>query len=318
MRWDEPGQPVLRCVPDTDARHPAFVVARVRLGVDRIQVVVAVDEETADAAERVVRVQEVAVLVEDLDAVVAAVGDKETPLRIEGHPVRRAEFARLVADDAPLHDVLAVGENLMMRPVEPSGCLAFCPLCPSETKMSPFGAVITSQGSLNRPGSLPRTPGCPSAISTSPSGLNLMTWCPLSSVPCESVTQTLPSASTWMPWGKNEEPRAEAGQDLAGLAVELEDRVDQVFRASARKPHAAAAVVRPDVSVDRVDVDARGGAPFAPVGEIDPVGHPLRHSGSGGRPRLRDRLRPAPHSPRPTAGQPSTPASRFGKRCACS
>ncbi len=72
--------------------------------------------------------------------------------------------------------------------------------------MSPLGAVITSQGSFNSPGSLPRTPGCPSAISTSPSGENLMTWWPLSSVPCESVTQTFPSASTWMPWGSTKSP----------------------------------------------------------------------------------------------------------------
>ena len=67
-----------------------------------------------------------------------------------------------------------------------------------------------------------------------------MTWCPLSSVPCESVTQTLPSASTWMPWGSTKSPRSEAGHDLAGLAVELEDRVDEVLGTSARQPHAAA------------------------------------------------------------------------------
>ena len=95
----------------------------------------------------------------------------------------------------------------MMRPVEPGGGFAFCPLWPSDTKIDPSGAVITSHGSLKKvPGSLFRTPGSPSVISTSPSGENFTTICPLSSVPWESVIQTSPSSSTWIPCGSTKSP----------------------------------------------------------------------------------------------------------------
>ena len=67
------------------------------------------------------------------------------------------------------------GANFRMRPVAPTGGSGLWPLWPSDTKMSPFGAVITSHGSLSWPGPLPGWPAMPSRISTSPSGLNLMT-----------------------------------------------------------------------------------------------------------------------------------------------
>ena len=46
---------------------------------------------------------------------------------------------------------------------------------PSVTKTSPFGAVTTSVGSSNRPGSAPATPAFPSVIRSRPSELNLKT-----------------------------------------------------------------------------------------------------------------------------------------------
>ena len=69
--------------------------------------------------------------------------------------------------------------------------------------MLPSGPVMTSFGWLNWFGPEPGCPGVPSDISSSPSGLNLCTWCPLvpSALPTKSVTQTLLSASTWMPCG---------------------------------------------------------------------------------------------------------------------
>ena len=51
--------------------------------------------------------------------------------------------------------------NLRIRPVRPSGGSGLCPLCPSDTKMSPFGAVITSHGSLSCPGPVPRLTSLP-------------------------------------------------------------------------------------------------------------------------------------------------------------
>ena len=91
---------------------------------------------------------------------------------------------------------------------------------------------------------------------------------------------------------KDEESRTEAGKDLAGLTVKLEDRIDQGLRAPAGQSHAAAAVVGPDVPVDRVDVDPGRRAPFAFIGKIDPVGHHLgRRVGQVARRRIRNRSR---------------------------
>src|SRR2546422_51563 len=70
------------------------------------------------------------------------------------------------------------------------------PLCPSATKMSPFGAIATSVGRSNssRPG--PATPGLPSDIKSFPSGLNFNTCWPFPGTAPLSATQTLPSLST--------------------------------------------------------------------------------------------------------------------------
>ena len=66
--------------------------------------------------------------------------------------------------------------NLTMRATVSGGASAAWPVCPSETKMSPLGAVTTSHG-VNSSGPLPSpaTPGVPSVSRISPSGLNLST-----------------------------------------------------------------------------------------------------------------------------------------------
>src|ERR1700693_2548733 len=82
------------------------------------------------------------------------------------------------------------------------------PVCPSETKMSPFGATTTSVGAPNVSGPVPLTPALPSVIKTLPSGLSLKTCNPL--VPsldaCSSVTHTFPCLSTKKPWGNTNIP----------------------------------------------------------------------------------------------------------------
>ena len=62
---------------DAQALAPARVVVVVRLRVDRVERVVAIDVEAADAAELIPGVEVLAVLVEDLDAAVAAIGDEQ-------------------------------------------------------------------------------------------------------------------------------------------------------------------------------------------------------------------------------------------------
>ena len=73
--------------------------------------------------------------------------------------------------------------------------------------MLPLSPTTTSAGELNWFRPPPTFPGVPSRISSSPVGLNLMTWCPRvpSGVRCSetaSAIQTLPSGSTSMPCGQ--------------------------------------------------------------------------------------------------------------------
>src|SRR5215471_16757601 len=75
-------------------------------------------------------------------------------------------------------------------------------VCPSETRMSPLGAIATSLGWLKEAGSPGSPPGLPSVMSTFPSGENLNAWKPLPSRAWPSVTQILPSLSTQIPCGK--------------------------------------------------------------------------------------------------------------------
>src|SRR5207247_5028080 len=72
----------------------------------------ALDEDPAGTAERVARLEVLPVLVEDLDAVVAAVGHPQTAARVEHQRVRRAELAVLDADPAPRLDEFPVRREL--------------------------------------------------------------------------------------------------------------------------------------------------------------------------------------------------------------
>ena len=56
--------------------------------------VVPVDVDAARPAELLPLIEELAVLVEDLDAVVLAVADEQPPLRIDRERVRHVELAR--------------------------------------------------------------------------------------------------------------------------------------------------------------------------------------------------------------------------------
>ena len=91
------------------------------LRVDRIERVVVGDEEPADPAELVVGVEQIAVLIEDLDPVVAAVGDEEPAPGIEFQRVRGTELARTEPDDAPFLDEVALGVELQDAPGPPFG-----------------------------------------------------------------------------------------------------------------------------------------------------------------------------------------------------
>src|SRR4051812_33676285 len=89
---------------DADAALPSRMRRdAVRLGIGDVDHAVA-DRDAARAAELLPLGDESAVEVEDLDAVVAAVGDEEAPLRIERDVVRRPKFHRTRAEPAERAD----------------------------------------------------------------------------------------------------------------------------------------------------------------------------------------------------------------------
>src|SRR5262249_26697132 len=112
LEWrDEAGDAVLVDRTDPDAVTPGRGVVRRRLRGDHVERV-ALEEQAAGAAEHVARLEVRAVLIEDLDAVVAAVGHPQAAARVEHQRVRRAELAVTDADAAPRLDELPVGREL--------------------------------------------------------------------------------------------------------------------------------------------------------------------------------------------------------------
>src|SRR2546427_12302202 len=94
---------------DSQAAPPAIVVARDRLrfGIGDVNIVLLVDEDAARTAELLPLGDELAVLIEDLDAVVIAIADEEAFARIHRERVRLIEFTGRGAELAPLLDELA-------------------------------------------------------------------------------------------------------------------------------------------------------------------------------------------------------------------
>src|SRR6202043_1331693 len=96
---------------DPHAVTPVRVIVRARLRIDHVDRV-ALDEEAAGAAEHIARLEVGSVLIEYLDAVVAAIGHPQAAPRVERKRVRRAELAVTHADSAPRLDELPVGREL--------------------------------------------------------------------------------------------------------------------------------------------------------------------------------------------------------------
>src|SRR5262249_32856866 len=110
-RRDESGDAVLVDRADADAVTPVRVIVWARLRVDHVDRV-APDEEAAGTAEHIARLKVRSVLIEDLDAVVAAIGHPQAAPRVERQRVRRAKLAVTHADSAPRLDELPVGREL--------------------------------------------------------------------------------------------------------------------------------------------------------------------------------------------------------------
>src|SRR5262249_3715242 len=93
---------------NADALLEARIVARGRLRIGDVDHVVLVDGNVARPSELLPFGNELAIGLENLNAIVGAVGDVDSPHRIEGDAVRRVEFAWSLAVFAPRGDELSV------------------------------------------------------------------------------------------------------------------------------------------------------------------------------------------------------------------
>jgi hypothetical protein len=93
---------------DADAFLPARFVFAPGFGIGDVHSVVFGDVDAAGTAELRPGVDVIAVLIEDLNAIVGTIADEETPARIDGDGVGRKEFAGARAFVPPGLDGLAV------------------------------------------------------------------------------------------------------------------------------------------------------------------------------------------------------------------
>jgi hypothetical protein len=129
-------------VADPDPFLPARILHVIGLRVGDVDLILAVEGDPARLSElRPRHRQRFSVLIEDLDAVVAAIADEDAAARIDRDRVNRMELTRRPAALAPCRDELAADENFTMR------LLPFS-LCPSATNTSPLAATATSLGEL--------------------------------------------------------------------------------------------------------------------------------------------------------------------------
>src|SRR5262249_3584995 len=166
-----------------------------RLGIGRVENVVAVDVEAARPAELPPFGEKFSILVEDLDAVVRAVSHKQPPARIHGESMGHVEFTLSLARFAPGLDEFSVLRELHDARVR------LLSVSVGDEDVA-IGRDQDIGGPLKVSGPSPATPGLPSVITPFPSALNLMTVWPLPLPPLPSVTQTLPSRSANRPCGQ--------------------------------------------------------------------------------------------------------------------
>ena len=253
-------------------------------GVDGVEHVVVRDEQAAYAAVLVVDVEQVPVLVEDLDAVVAAVGDEQPALRVEGEPVGRPELAGPEADLAPLLDEVAVLvelEDAAGRSRGRIGALSAVPVGDEYVAVRRGDHVARL---VELAGAAAGDAGFAQAHQLLAFGVELDHLVPLGAfvVPVEIRDPHVAVAVHVEAVRRDEQTRAEARQQLAGMAIELEDGIEVRRVLAGLTQPTAAAVVGPDVPVVRVDVDACRGAPLAAGGHLRPIQDHL-----GGRVRQR-------------------------------
>ena len=194
--------------PDPDPPLEGGIRLLVRLRVGGVEHVVPVDEDSARPAELLPLVQELAVLIEDLNAVVAAVGDEQAAGGVHRERVRRVELARPRTLPAP-----GLDERAVLRKLHDAGVGVAAVAVGDED--GAVGRDDDVRGRAEVSGPSPATPALPSVINTFPSGLNLNTWCPLPSLarPVAPARVALPVHVDAM--RADEHPAAKARHELA-------------------------------------------------------------------------------------------------------
>src|SRR5262249_12986297 len=79
---------------DSQASFESWIQHGIRLGIGHVNGVIFVDEHAARTAELFPLINELAILIEDLDAAVCPVGDEEPSAGIHRDAVRRVHLAR--------------------------------------------------------------------------------------------------------------------------------------------------------------------------------------------------------------------------------
>ena len=264
------------------------MVQRTRLRIDRVDHVV-LDEEPADAAVAVARLEVFAVLVENLEAVVAAVGHPETALRVEHHRVRRAELTVKHTDLAPRLHELAVGREFADArggaPLEPfsnrgRGRHALRIVAVGDVDAA-VGAGHHVVGLVELAVGVARLAGHAQAQQLLALGAEFVDLLALGAFlvvgevghPHVAVLVQVDAVRC------HHHALADVGEHLAGVTIELEHRIDRVVVAIHRPATGRAggtALVGPHVAVLWVDVDAGRRSPRPPSGELAPVLGDLR------------------------------------------
>src|SRR6266481_7512580 len=294
-RPDEPGDAVLVDRADPDAVTPVRVVVGARLGVDHVDRV-APDEEATGTAEHIARLKVRSVLIEDLDAVVAAIGHPQAASPVERQRVRRAELAVTHADSTPRLDELPVGRELadarrgaaldaLCDRVRGDHALCFVSIGHIDAAVWADDDVVRLVELTVGVAGLARDAQAQQLLALLAELVDLM---PLGAclvareIGDPHVALLVHCDAVW----RHHHAFAEVREHGAGLPIELEDgiewRVVAVDGTAAGRARAAA-LVRPDIAVRGIDVDAGRGAPLSARRQFTPVpGH--------GRSRVRQSL----------------------------
>ena len=218
---------------------------------------------------------------------VAPVRNPEPALRVELEGVWRTKLTVIRADLAPLHDVLAVGR--VFDDAAGQACrtrivhLLVCRQVLTAVAVRDEYATVRRNdhviGLVEMIRAIPGLPGDAEAqkqLARRAELVDLVTFGTLG-VPGEVRHPDVALGVRVDAVRRHEDSNPEVGEDLPGVPVELEDGVHRVVIAVDAGPSGrarSAALVPPDMSVRRVDVEASGGAPLSSLGQ----GRPARNT----------------------------------------